>query len=257
MKNQSITVVIPAKNEENNIARCIESVKWCNRILVMWMGDDKTGKIAKNLGAEVIVMNKSYKDDFIGVQKNINWAIDSCDTDWILRIDADEVVTEELKQEIIEKIKNENLSVAYGIPRKQFFLGAFLRGGDWAYDRLIRLFRPKFARYKPLVAVHEQFTVNGPVDYLKHSLLHYSHPTVNDVFRKFNSYTDVQINGLDDGVPSALFKMITQPPYIFLRWIIWHRGYRDGLRGIVAASFRSWYEFMLYAKYLRKKINYT
>ncbi len=255
MKQSTITAVIPAKNEEKNIARCIGSVRWCDRILVMWMGDDKTGEIAKKMGAAVVEMNKSPKDDFIAVQKNINWAIDHCKTDWILRIDADEVVTDELKNEIIEncKLKIENSPVAYGIPRKQYFLGDFLQGGDWAYDRLVRLFRPQCARYEPLVAVHEQFKVDGKIGYLKNAMFHYSHPTLNDVFRKFNSYTDVQINDMHDSLAVAVFKMLTQPPYVFLRWMIWHRGYRDGVRGIVAGALRGWYEFTLYKKYLGRK----
>ena len=258
MKQSTITAVIPAKNEEKNIARCLESVAWCDRILVMWMGDDDTGKIAKKMGAEVVGMNKSSQDDFIAVQKNINWAIDHCQTDWILRIDADEVVTGELQQEIIKNLTppeaGKNSPVAYGIPRKQYFLGDFLRGGDWAYDRLVRLFRPQCARYEPLVAVHEQFKVDGKIGYLKNPLLHYSHPTMHDVFRKFNSYTNVQINDLHDNLTDAVFKMLTQPPYIFLRWMIWHRGYRDGVRGIIAGTLRGWYEFLLYKKYINKKI---
>ncbi len=268
---ETITAVIPAKNEEKNIARCLESVRWCDRMLVMWMGDDKTGEIAEKLGTEVVAMNKSAKDDFIAVQKNINWAIDHCKTDWVLRIDADEVCTEELRDEIkqvltfkslkssnVQTLKSSNVEtfqtfVAYGIPRKQYFLGDFLRGGDWAYDRLVRLFRPQCARYEPLVAVHEQFKVDGKTGYLQNALLHYSHPTLNDVFRKFNSYTDVQINDIHDSLAAAVFKMLTQPPYVFLRWMIWHRGYRDGVRGIVAGTLRGWYEFILYKKYLGRK----
>ena len=170
MKQQTITAVIPAKNEEKHIEQCVKSLKWCTKITVMWMGNDKTGEIAKKLGAEVVKMNSSKTDDFIGVQKNINWTIDHCSTDWMLRIDADEVVTEELKDEIFSilnyksqilndksisnnKILN-NIIVAYGIPRAQYFWGGFLKGGDWAYDRLVRLFKPKFCRYEPLVKVH-------------------------------------------------------------------------------------------------------
>ena len=141
--------------------------------------------------------NKSDNDDFEDVQKNLNWAIKNCSTDWILRIDADEVVTEELKVEIRDIIRQSQIKsdkigkgtdfirlnpissdyiVGYGIPRTPNFLGTFLKGGDWAYDRLVRLFRPKFCRYDPIVKVHEQFKVNGKIGYLKSSLLHYSHP---------------------------------------------------------------------------------
>ncbi len=282
---QTITAIIPAKNEEKNIRRCLESVKWCDKIIVMWMGGDKTGEIAEKMGAQVVKMNESEKDNFAAVQKNINWAIDNCKTDWMLRIDADEVVTEELKKEIENLLKATGGSrgrdpgnahilqgrrsidgkettdriccdeiVAYGIPRAQYFWGGFLIGGDWAYDRLVRFFRPKYCRYEPIVPVHEQFKVEGQIGYLKGKLLHYSHPTLEDAIKKFDSYTTIQVAELKDSTCQAILKMIFLPPYIFLRWMIWHLGIRDGLRGFVAAFMRSWYEFILYAKYLEKKL---
>jgi len=250
---ESITAVIPAKNEENNIEKCIESVKWCNTVIVMWMGNDKTGEISKKLGAEVVEMNKNENDDFIAVQKNVNWAIDNCKTDWLLRIDADEVVEEKLKQEIQDILNQKVDKVAYGIPRKQYFLGGFLKGGDWAYDRLVRLFKPNSARYNTTSHVHEQLIVNGLVGFLKHSLLHYSHPNVEVLRKKFNSYTDIQINDVNESRVGALLKMLFLPPYIFLRWMIWHHGYKDGIRGVVAGLYRGWYEYLLYSKYLKLK----
>lgn len=268
---QTIAAVIPARNEEKNIEKCINSLKWCDRIVVLWMGDDRTGEIAKKLGAEVVKMNKlsesegkSTKNDFIAVQKNINWAIDHCQTDWMLRVDTDEIVTPELKNEIasllhgsitnnatMKQCNNETI-VAFGIPRKQYFLDGFLKGGDWAYDRLVRLFKPQYARYDPIVSIHEQFKVNGKIGYLKNVLLHYSHMSLDDLKNKFQSYTDIQINDLHDSIMKTIFNMITQPPYIFIRWMIWHKGFIDGIRGIKAAYYRSWYQFILYKKYILK-----
>lgn len=277
---QTITAVIPALNEEKNIERCIKSVLWCDKIIVMWMGSDKTEEIAKKLGAHVYTrrvlendsttlrVNKTDIDDFRQVQENINWAIDHCKTDWMLRIDADEVVTDELKHEIQNVIRrNYQLPitnfqtnfkypisniVAFGIPRSQFFCGDFLKGGDWAYDRLVRLFKPKYCRYEPIVAVHEQFKINGQVGYLQNKLLHFSHPTLKDAVNKFQKYTDVEIQDLHISKISAFFKMFFNPIYVFFRWMIWHHGYRDGLRGVLAGTMRGWYEFLLYNKYLTK-----
>jgi len=265
-----ITAIIPALNEESNIARCIESVKWCDEIIVMVMGSDNTGLIAKKMGTTVIERNSATSDNFKKVQENINYAIDHAKGDWLLRIDADEVVTPKLGKEIqfvigysqLQSVKigtdsnrqpkTDSEPVAYGIPRKQYFWGGFLTGGDWAYDRLIRLFKKGAARYDPVVSIHEQFKVNGQIGYLSNALEHYSHPTLDVAVKKFNSYTSSQINDMHDTYASAVWKMLTQPPYIFFRWMIWHNGWRDGLRGVVAGLFRAWYEFMLYAKYLEK-----
>src|SRR3989344_4638077 len=98
---QTITALIPAKDEEKNIAKCIESLKWCDRIIVLWMGTDRTGKIAQKMGVEVVKKNTSKHDNFKLLQENINWAIDNCSTNWILRIDADETLTPELSKEIV------------------------------------------------------------------------------------------------------------------------------------------------------------
>lgn len=270
MAMQTITAIIPAKNEEKNITRCINSLnKWCDQIIVMWMGDDKTGEIARKMGAKVIIKNKSDTDDFTAVQKNINWVIDHCTTDWILRVDADEVVTDELRKEIqdilnlIPKVYHLSSNpIAYGIPRAQYFLGDFLKGGDWAYDRLIRLFRPQYSRYDPIVPVHEQFKVhpvngvygvNGKIGYLKNKLLHYSHPTFKDAVKKFQLYTDIEAHSLRISNIHAVWNLVTQPFYVFFRWMIWHHGYRDGLRGVVVGAMRGWYEYLLYSKYLFKK----
>jgi len=259
MNKQTITAIIPAKNEENNIKRCIESLKWCDKIQVLWMGDDRTGELAKELGAEVVEMTKSTDSDFVAVQKNINWAIKNTETDWILRIDADEVVTPELRNEI-ERILTERFAIhdirhmVYGLARKQYFMGQFLRGGDWAYDRLVRLFKKDAAMYDPIVKVHEQFKVTGEIGYLNGALEHYSHPTLNDAIRKFNIYTSMEAKALDISPSLALFKMIFLPPYIFLRWMIWHKGYKDGARGVIAGIMRGWYEFLVYAKYIQKTL---
>jgi glycosyltransferase involved in cell wall biosynthesis len=253
----TITAVIPARNEEQTIQRCIRSAAWCDKVQVLWMGNDKTGELARELGAEVIEMNSSNIDDFVGVQKNINWAIDNATTDWILRIDADEEITEELKKEIQLLITNHKLPitnvVAFGIPRNQYFWGGFLKGGDWAYDRLIRLFQPSACRYDPIVSIHEQFKVNGPIGYLQHKLNHYSHPTLDVAVKKFNVYTSAEVHDMKESYGKALWNMFFLPPYIFLRWMIWHHGYKDGLRGVVAGAFRAWYEFMKYAKYIEYK----
>jgi len=267
---QTITAIIPAFNEEVNIERCVKSVLWCDKVLVLWMGNDKTGAIAKALGAKVTELNKNTKPDFTSVQKNINWAIDNATTDWILRIDADEEATPNLKQEIVKLLNGyivkkttikqfsnlaiTQLPVAFGLPRNQYFLGAFLKGGDWYFDRLVRLFRPKFARYEPIVPIHEQFKVTGKIGYLENRLNHYSHPTFNDVVKKFQLYTDAEVSQIKDSVWMAFFKMIFLPPYVFCRWFFWHHGYRDGWRGVVAGTLRGWYEFLRFWKFIVYKL---
>jgi len=153
-------------------------------------------------------------------------------------------------------ISNENSLVAYGVPRNQYFMGEFLKGGDWAYDRLVRLFKPKYARFNPIVEVHEQFKVDGQIGYLKNPLLHYSHPTLSDAISKFNVYTTMEAKQLHESYQTAFIKMIFQPAYVFARWMIWHKGYKDGTRGVIAGFLRGFYDFLLYGKYILLYINH-
>ncbi len=251
---QSITAVIPAKNEEKNIERCIKSVQWCDKVLVIVTGTDKTAEIARGLSTTVVEKNASDSDDFEQLQRNLNWTNETATTDWVLRVDADEVVTNELREEI-KTILNEKVqekTAAYGIPRKQFFLRKFLTGGDWAYDRLTRLYRPHLCKYDPIVKVHEQFQVKGKIGYLTHYLLHYSHPDMQTLMRKFESYTTLEAKELKESKLTALLKLIILPPYIFARWMLYHQGYRDGLTGVQAGLMRAYYDVMLYTKFLRQ-----
>lgn len=250
MKRKTITAIIPAFNEEQNIERCVKSLLWCDKVIVMFMGDDSTGEIARKFGAKIVVKNKKQKADFVAVQENINWAIDHCQTDWMIRVDADEVCTLELEKEIKAIINSSSIIVAYGIGREQFFGGKFLKGGDWFYDRLIRLCKTGSCRYSPVKAVHEQFKVYGKTGILKSKLLHYSHPTYQDAIFKYKLYALAEVKDLRESKILAFRKMFFNPPYVFLRWFFWHHGYRDGVRGIVAAGLRAWYEFILYRQYL-------
>ncbi|MBI3619755.1 glycosyltransferase family 2 protein [Candidatus Roizmanbacteria bacterium] len=244
-----LTVIIPVKNEERNIEKCLTSVAWCQEIIVVSMGDDATAKLAKKHGALVFERHQQDADNFLALQDNVNFAIDQASCNWILRLDADEEMTDKLQLEIIRTLSQTELE-AFGVPRRQYFFGGFLKGGDWAFDRLVRIFKKGKARYNKNNLVHEQLVVSGKIGYLNESLLHYSHPSLETALSKFNTYTSLEARDLTDSYYVALFKLFTQPPYIFLRWMFWHWGIRDGLRGVVAASFRAFYSFLLYAKYL-------
>jgi glycosyltransferase involved in cell wall biosynthesis len=246
----TITAVIPAYNEEKNIERCIKSVLWCNKILLLSMGYDKTEDLARKYKIVEIKKFETKKPNFELVQTAINWAIDQCKTDWILRIDADEEVTAGLEQEIKQILTKEKDVVAYGIPRNQYFIDGFLHHGDWAYDRLTRLFKPAFCRYDPIVPVHEQFKVKGKIGYTKNKLNHYSHPDLNTAVEKFQLYTSMEAKELKIPKSAAFIKMIYRPPYVFLRWYLYHFGFLDGQRGLIAGLMRGWYEWLVYSKYL-------
>ncbi len=194
--NNDITIVVPARNESDNIERCLISCRLLTDKTVIYdMGNDDTAKKAEIMGARVIKWRNDGISEFVNVQNAINDAVDHCPTKWILRIDADEELTPELVEEINLVTQNTNSEiVAYGIPRAQYFIRKFLYWGDWGYDRLIRLWRVGYARYETPqnTLVHEQLTVKGKIGYLNARLKHYSHPNWDILWEKFQKYTDIE-----------------------------------------------------------------
>lgn len=249
---QSISVIIPAHNESENIERCLKSVtSWADEVMVLSSSSDDTDEKVKTLGATVVRFKHNQKFPFVSLQTAVNMAIGKTSCDWVLRLDADEVVTKELREEILDLLEDpDSRFSAYGIRRLQFFWGDFLKGGDWSHDRLIRLFKRESASYDQKSHVHEQLVVHGETSFLTHPLEHYSHPTLEIAIRKFNLYTSSEIFDLQASRTQAYFRLFFSPFYIFARWMIWNSGWKDGARGLVAAAFRSFYEFLLYAKYL-------
>ena len=256
MQVTNLTIVIPAANESLNIERCVRSaLVVTDQVVVYCMGTDDTREKAERLGTRVVVWPHKLSP-FSDVQEAINHAVDTCQTPWIMRIDADEEITPALAQEIALLLGDQRTSsvVAYGVPRAQFFIKKFLYWGDWGYDRLVRLWQPSKARYEHAAdtQVHEQLTVHGDVGYLKERLNHYSHPSWHVLNEKFQNYTDLESQSLTVSKLEALTKAIFLPPYVTARWIVYHHGYRDGFWGLVAGFVRGWYEWLKYTKYLSR-----
>ncbi len=234
----TISVAITTYNEAEFIARCLDSVKnWVDEIVVVDNSStDKTVSIVKKYPHLKLIKSVNYPMFHINKQK----AIDACTSDWILQLDADEVVTHDLKTEILETIKN-TIFDAFWIKRQNYFLGSFLKKGGVYPDPTIRLYRRGKA-YLPCKDVHEQAHVDGEVSILDHDLLHYADPTFSRYLLRNNRYTSLLAQELKD-------KGVKNNPYNFLKYFIFkplywfclayfrHRGYVDAFPGFVFA----WY----------------
>ncbi len=237
--NQRVSVVLAVFNEEENLKACLDSVKdlaW--EIVVVDGGStDKTLEIAKKYNAKII-QTTNPKNFHI----NKNKAIDKAIEDWVLQLDADEVVTEELKEEIKEKIANSQMS-GYWIPRKNYFLDRFLTKGGQYPDYTLRLYRRGKGRL-PAKDVHEQAEVEGKIEYLKHDLLHIRDKSFATYIQRFNRYTNLLAQQLEDAkvkiyIISFLNYILIMPLFWFIKVYFRHRGYSDGFSGFVFALFSS------------------
>lgn len=283
----NLSVVLATRNEESNIGRCLDAVKdIADEIIIFDEGStDKTLSIVKQYGAKVYSV--THESNFhITKQK----AIEAAKGEWILQLDADEVVTKMLREEIMQVIhmtnddirkrkpSNEhdaklferhltllehrdgrfgngnNEVVAFFIPRINMFLGSPLIHGGVYPDGVIRLIKNGYARL-PAKSVHEQMEVDGDVAWLFNPLEHWDSPTLHRYIYRLNRYTDLHAQELKDRNVStsfiSLLRFVTYEPFkAFVVRYVLRGGYKDGLYGFAWALFSAWHYPLAYFKYV-------
>lgn len=209
---------------------------------------DKTIEIAKSYGNKVRVIKTTNPPMFhINKQK----AIEAAKGEWILQLDADEALTDELKDEIKKTIKKPD-AVAYWISRKNFFLGRFLTKGGVYPDRTIRLYKNGVAHF-PCKTVHENVEVKGKIGYLKNDFLHYADPEFSRYLKRWNRYNllDAQMLVKEGKKPGIFNYLIGKPLLTFFLMYFRHKGFMDSWQGFVFAFFSSIRFIDIYFKYRR------
>lgn len=253
-----LSVVLATFNEEKNIARCLESVKDLADEIVIVDGTstDKTVEIAKKFGAKVTVTDNP-PNFHINKQK----AIDKATGDWILQMDADEVVSDALASEIKlkvhgsqftvnnngkSKIENgESVADGYWMPRKNYFLGRFLMKGGQYPDYTVRLYKKGKGKL-PQKDVHEQAVIEGKVGYLNEALLHYPYENFTAYLHKWRRYNALFAKEIKDQrknsgpiklVLQGVEYLIARPGHWFVTTYGRHKGFMDGWAGFVFSLF--------------------
>lgn len=239
----TISVALATFNEEKNIKTCLDAVTdWVDEIVVVdGTSTDKTVSIAKGYKNSKVLLT----DNKPMFHLNKQMAIEECKSDWILQLDADEVVSPDLKAEILKIINDDDRSEPNGfwINRKNYFLGSFLTKGGVYPDPTIRLYRNGFGRL-PCKDVHEQAEIKGEVGHLKNDLLHYADPSFSRYLLRNNRYTTLIAQELNEKhLKTNFFNFIKyfifKPAYWFFLAYFRHRGYVDGFPGFVFAWYSS------------------
>lgn len=241
----TISAIIITKNEELNVRDCLESVKWVNEIIVVDAGSkDRTVDIAKGFTQKIF--NRPW--DGYGVAKN--FALSQCTGEWILSLDADERVSQELQKEIIENIASVDTSVAaMSMPRRANFLGRWINHCGWYPGRITRVFRRSAGQFTE-ERVHERFEIDGKTISLHSDLLHYTDPDLKHYFEKFNKYTSLAAEELIENKRGfSLVNLIVNPLWVFFRMYILRLGFLDGIPGMILCVLSSNYVFTKYAKH--------
>jgi glycosyltransferase involved in cell wall biosynthesis len=267
-----ISLFVPCKNEEANIANCLRSVDWVEESFVVdSQSTDKTAIIANNLGAKVV---QFYYNG--GWPKKKNWALENLPLshDWVLILDADECLPPEAEEEIKKIVTDpKGTHSGYWINRRYFFLGKPLKHAYFPNWNL-RLFKHKLGRYEKITdlstesgdhEIHEHVTVKGTSGRLASIMDHHAFPTIESFVEKHNRYSNWEAiveneqnekaNLIQD--PSVKLKrklrmvfrkLPFRPTLRFLYVYIWQKGILDGWRGYVFARLHGQYEFLTITK---------
>ncbi len=255
-KIPTISAVLAAYNEEENIVDCLKSLKnFADEIIVVdGNSQDNTAALAKDNGASVI---KTTNKSMFHINKNM--AIRAASGKWILLMDADERVSLALAREIKQKIKGNPKENGFWINRRNWFLGGYLKKGGAYPDSVIRLFR-NGKGILPEISVHEQVKVDGEVGVLKNDILHFADPDFARYLKRADRYTARTALEIAKSSPGfnlfvILKYLIYKPILTFLAIFIRHKGYTDGFRGFAWAFFSGAHHFYAYIKYWESEKN--
>jgi len=249
-----LSVTLATYNESKNITRCLDAIKDIafEIIVVDGQSQDDTVSLAKKF-KQVKIISTTNKPMF---HLNKQMGIEACKGDWILQLDADEVVTPNLKNEIISYLDKDPKSVlenGFWIPRKNYFLGTFLTKGGQYPDYTIRFYKNGKA-HLPCKDVHEQAIVDGKVGYLKNDFEHYADTSFSLYLLRANRYTTLFANELKEHNIKINFInfinfYIFKPLWWFLKTYFRHRGYIDGFAGFVFSFYSALRFPIAYTKY--------
>ncbi len=240
-----LSITIITKNEEQNIARCLKSIQWADEIIVVdAMSTDATVELCKKFNAKVV------QRKWEGFAKQKMFALSQAKNEWVLSLDADEEITEELKIEI-ESILSSNTDIAgYEIPRKSFFLGKWMKHGGWYPVHQLRLFK-KSVTTMNVRPVHEGFEVQGKIARLTNAFNHYTYHSLHQYLEKMNDYTSLEVVNKLSARPNKKiqwYNFLLNPSAVFVRMFFSLQGFRDGFHGFLLAMYSSLYTLLVYAK---------
>jgi len=240
----SISVIVITRDEAHTIEACLESVRWANEIVVLDSGSrDETVELCRRYTGRV------FETDWPGFGVQKNRALERAGGDWVLSLDADERVTPALAEEIRTRLVGSSVD-GFVIPFRSSYLGRFMRYGDWAGERHLRLFRRSKGRFSD-DRVHEKLLVEGEIGTLSHPIEHHSFDDLEEVLEKVNRYSTAAAElKLSQGQRSSLFKAVSHAFWTFFKGYLLKGGFLDGREGFVLAVSNAEGCFYRYVKLL-------
>jgi glycosyltransferase involved in cell wall biosynthesis len=240
----TVSAIVVCFNEENNIAACLESLRWCDEIVVIdSLSTDRTVEICRQFTDKVI------QRPWAGYREQKAFAHAEATKEWVLSVDADERVTPELREEIRQTLSHDGEGYAgYAVPRLVFYLHRWWWRGGWYPQYNVRLFRRERAIWGGFEP-HNKIIVDGKVRRLRNPLHHFSYRNIEDHIQKINRYTSIASLELRQHSQRwRLADALLRPAGRFFRSYLLKRGFMDGFAGFYVAVTAAVYVFLKYAK---------
>jgi glycosyltransferase involved in cell wall biosynthesis len=240
----TVSAIVVCFNEERNIRGCLESLRWCDEIVVVdSFSTDRTVEICQQFTGRVL------QRTWAGYRDQKAFAHSQATKEWVILVDSDERVSPELQSEIREALeKDGGIYAGYAVPRLVFYLKRWWRRGGWYPDYDIRLFRNDRATWGGKDP-HEKILVDGRVRKLQHPLHHFTYRDIADHVARINRFTSISAQELKhEGQRPRLSDALLRPPARFFSSYILKRGFMEGFAGFYVAVTAAVYVFLKYAK---------
>ena len=242
--SEIISACVMTFNEEANIRRCLESVSWCDEIVVVdSFSTDRTVEICREFTDRVI------EHEWLGYIGQRNLSLNLATHPWVLFLDADEELSPELRSELIRELKNGPAKyVGYEFPRQVYYLGKWIKHGAWYPDIKLRLFLKEKGRSGG-VEPHDQVFVDGEVKRMKHPIWHYTYRDITDHVNTMNRFSQISAQSLHQrGRRFRWTDFLFRPAWRFIKGYVVRSGWLDGRRGLIIATINAFGVSMKYAK---------
>jgi glycosyltransferase involved in cell wall biosynthesis len=238
-----ISATLITYNEEHNIAEAIRSLSWASEIVVVDSGSsDATLEICRKF------TDKIFHRDWTGYVDQKNFAVEKARHDWIFSLDADERVSPGLCREILDLAGKGFASSGYRIPRVAFFMGRWIRHGEWYPDHQLRLFDRRHGKWQG-GHVHESVKIGETPEYLKGEIYHYTYRNLSDYLRRLEIYSNLAaFDYQQQGKSANTAKLFFNPLGAFVKAYVLKRGFLDGTPGFAVAAMGAISAFFKYAK---------
>jgi glycosyltransferase involved in cell wall biosynthesis len=238
-----LSVTIITYNEEKNIRECLDSVRWADEIVVLDShSTDRTEGICKEY------TDKIFQNEWLGYGRQKNLCAERAENDWIFNVDADEVVTPELKAELMEFLSSSPPFSAYLMPRRNYFGDRWIRYGGWYPDYIVRVYNKRKARFNHS-DVHESVQVSDRPGILRGTIKHYTYNNLRDYISRQNRYSSLSAEDMArEGRGVYWYDLSLRPIFAFIKIYVLRMGFREGGLGFILSIGHSFYTFLKYAK---------